>query len=92
MMALGLFLIGRRAAAGSAPFTFNGVKDRVCAGGSRLGQWLTWLTMRDFYAFAAVFFVVSGFTEAGLLAFTAAAAGWLGVVLFFMGTSTRQTA
>ena len=92
MMALGLFLIGRRAAAGSAPFTFNGVKDRVCAGGSRLGQWLTWLTMRDFYAFAAVLFVVTGFTEAGLIAFAVAAAGWLAVVLFVMGVPARQTA
>ena len=92
MMALGLFLIGRRAAAGSGPFTFNGVKDRVCAGGSRLGQWLTWLTMRDFYAFAAVLFVVSGFTEAGLLAFAAVAACWLAVVLFVMGVPSRQTA
>lgn len=92
MMTLGLFLIGRRAAAGAGPFTFNGVKDRVCAGGSRLGQWLTWLTMRDFYAFAAVLFVVSGFTEAGLLAFAAVAAGWLAVVLFVMGVPSRQTA
>jgi 1L-myo-inositol 1-phosphate cytidylyltransferase / CDP-L-myo-inositol myo-inositolphosphotransferase len=92
MMALGLFVIGRRAAKGPGPFTFNGVKDRVCAGGSRLGQWLTWLTMRDFYAFAAVVFVVSGFTEAGLLAFAAAAACWLAVVLFVMGVPSRQTA
>lgn len=92
MMALGLFIIGKRAAASAAPFTFNGVKDRVCAGGSRLGQWLTWLTMRDFYAFAAVLFVVSGFTEAGLIAFAAAAAGWLAVVLFVMRAPARQTA
>lgn len=92
MMALGLFLIGRRAAKGSGPFTFYGVKDRVCAGGSRLGQWLTWLTMRDFYAFAAVVFVVSGFTEVGLLAFAIAAAGWLAVVLFVMGVRAPQTA
>ena len=92
MMALGLFLIGRRAAKGAGPFTFNGVKDRVCAGGSRLGQWLTWLTMRDFYAFAAVVFVVSGFTEVGLLAFATAAAGWLAVVLFVVGVRAPQTA
>ena len=92
MMALGLFLIGRRAAAGPGPFTFNGVKDKVSAGGSRLGQWLTWLTMRDFYAFAAVLFVVSGFAEAGLLAFATVAAGWLAVVLFVLGVPSRQTA
>jgi 1L-myo-inositol 1-phosphate cytidylyltransferase / CDP-L-myo-inositol myo-inositolphosphotransferase len=91
MMAFGLFLIGRRAAKGPAPFSFNGVKDRVCAGGSRLGQWLTWLTMRDFYAFAAVFFVVSGYTEAGLLAFATAAVGWLAVVLFTLGVPARQS-
>lgn len=92
MMAFGLFLIGRRAAKGAGPFSFNGVKDRVCAGGSRLGQWLTWLTMRDFYAFAAVLFVVSGFAAAGLLAFAAVAAGWLAVVVSVMGVPARQTA
>jgi hypothetical protein len=39
-----------------------------------------------------VLFVVTGFTEAGLLAFAAAAACWLAVVLFTMVVPTRQTA
>ncbi len=81
MMALGLLLIGIRARRSARPFTFNGVKDRVGKTGSRLMQWLTWLTMRDFYAFAAVLFVVSGHAAAGLIAFAVVAAGWLAVVL-----------
>ena len=92
LMAAGLFLIGRQAAKSSAPFTFNAVKDHFRAGGSRLMQWLTWLTMRDFIAFAAVLFVVSGFTESGVLAFATVAAGWFAVVLVVMGVSSRRTA
>lgn len=92
MMGLGLFVIGRQAARSTGPFTFNAVKDHFSASGSRLMQWLTWLTMRDFFALAAVILVVAGLAEWGLLVFAIVAAGWLSVVLFVMGTATRQTA
>ncbi len=81
MMALGLSLIGIRARRSGNQFTFNGVKDHVGASGSRIMRWLTWLTMRDFYALAAVLFVIAGQAAAGLVAFGVVAAGWLAVVL-----------
>lgn len=82
MMAFGLLLIGGRARKRDRQFTFNGVKEHFEARQSPLMQWLTWLTMRDFYALAAVLFVVLGFTAAGLVAFGVVAAGWLLVVLW----------
>lgn len=92
LMALGLFLIGRQAGTDGTPFTFNAVKDHFRTSGSRLMQCLTWLTMRDFFAFAAVLFVVSGLAEAGLVIFATVAAGWLAVVLVVIGASSRQRA
>ena len=92
LMALGLWLIGRRAAKSGEPFTFNGVKDHFSARKSRLMQWLTWLTMRDFYAFAAVLFVLTGFTGPGLLAFAVVAAGWFAVVVTVTGAASPRTA
>ena len=90
MLALGLCLIGRQAANSEAPFTFNGVKERIGATGSHFAKWLTWLTMRDFYALAALIFVLSGFTEAGLLVFATVATGWLAVVLIVMNAPVRH--
>ena len=55
-------------------------------------QRLTWLTMRDFFAFAAVLFVVSGFANLGLVAFATVASGWFVVVLVVLGQAGRQTA
>ena len=81
MMAIGLFLIGRRARSGTGKFTFNAVKDHFRGPKSRPMQWLIWLTMRDFYALAAVLFVVTGFAAEGLVAFGVIASGWLVVVL-----------
>ncbi len=81
IMAFGLFLIGRRARSGTRKFTFNAVKDHFHGPQPRPMQWLIWLTMRDFYALAAVLFVVTGFAAEGLVAFGVIAAGWLVVVL-----------
>lgn len=89
MLATGLTIIGRRARASAGPFTFDGVKDRMRARGTRLGQWLIWLTMRDFLAFAAVVLVLLGWVEPALLAFSIVMAGWLVVVI---ATGLRQGA
>jgi len=80
-MTLGLALIGARAGKSGNQFTFNGVKEHFNSRDSALMQWLTWLTMRDFYAFAGMLFVVSGHASAGLVAFSVVAFGWLIVVL-----------
>ena len=81
LLAAGLTIIGSRARTSSAPFTFDGVKDRMRARGTRFGQWLIWLTMRDFLALASVVLVMLGWAEPALAAFSVVMAGWLAVVV-----------
>lgn len=81
MLTCGLCLIGLRARRGRAPFTFNEVKNRMHATGSRILRWLTWLTMRDFYALAAAVLIAAGVAHAAVEIFALVAAGWLIVVV-----------
>ena len=80
-MAIGLWLIGRRSARQAEGMTFNAVKDRVNRKPTRIGQWLTWLTMRDFYALAGAVLIAAGFAAFALFAFAVVALGWLVVVV-----------
>ncbi len=89
MLTGGLGLIGLRARRGSAPFTFNEVKDRMQATGSRALQWLTWLTMRDFYALAAAVLIAVGVVHAAVEIFAVVVAGWLVVVCATTARSVR---
>ena len=81
LLALGLTLIGRAARASKRPFTFNGVKERVGAGKSRVMTWLTWLIMRDFFALAAAVLIIVGLAPLAMFAFAVVTVGWLMVVL-----------
>lgn len=78
LLAVGLTLIGRAAKASKRPFTFNGVKERVGAGKSRV---MTWLTMRDFFALAAAVLIIVGLAPLAMFAFAVVTVGWLMVVL-----------
>lgn len=80
-MALGMLLLGLRSKAMGGPLTFNAVKDKFNTQPSKLRRWLTWLTMRDFYAFAGALLIVAGLAGLGLVMFAAVAAGWLVVVI-----------
>lgn len=80
-MALGLWLIGRRTAKQAEGMTFNAVKERVNRKPTMIGQWLTWLTMRDFYALAGAVLIAAGFAAFALFAFAVVALGWLVVVV-----------
>lgn len=79
LLSVGLLLIGRQARRTQGPFTFDAVKEHLAANPSRLKQWLTWLTMRDFYAAAAAIAVIGGFASQMLVLFAAAVAVWLAV-------------
>jgi 1L-myo-inositol 1-phosphate cytidylyltransferase / CDP-L-myo-inositol myo-inositolphosphotransferase len=81
IMALGLFLIGRRARRSEATFTFDGVKHHFKARRSWLSQMLIWLTMRDFIALGWLVGIILGMAAPGLVLFAAGAAIWLVVVL-----------
>ena len=52
-------------------------------------EWLTWLTMRDFFAFAGAVLIVAGLASFALYAFAIVAAGWLVVVI---GVMARHSA
>lgn len=84
MMALGLFLIGRRARRNDTAFTFDGVKTHFQARRSWFSQMLIWLTMRDFFALAWLVGILAGMAAPGLVLFSFGAAVWLCVVLFVL--------
>jgi 1L-myo-inositol 1-phosphate cytidylyltransferase / CDP-L-myo-inositol myo-inositolphosphotransferase len=84
IMAVGLFLIGRRARRSEATFTFDGVKHHFKARRTWLSQMLIWLTMRDFIALGWLVGITLGMAAPGLLLFAAGAAIWLIVVLFVL--------
>lgn len=84
ILALGLFLIGRRARRSKAAFTFDGVKQHFQARRSWLFQMLIWLTMRDFFALGWLVGIVAGVAAPGLMLFSFGAAIWLVVVLFVL--------
>jgi CDP-L-myo-inositol myo-inositolphosphotransferase len=83
-VAMGLFLIGRRAQTNPDTFSFDGVKDHFRKRRSRLFQLLIWLTMRDFFALAWLVVIVAGGAVGGLLLFSVGAVVWVGVVLFVL--------
>lgn len=80
-MGLGLWVLGRRSRNNAEGMTFNAIKDRFSQRPSRIKQWLTWLTMRDFYALAGAVLIATGFAAFALYAFAVVAACWLVVVL-----------
>lgn len=76
ILSLGMTLVGLRARQSEGPFTFDAVKDHFGTRPTRLKQWLTWLTMRDFYAAAAAVCVLAGLATPMLVVFAAAASIW----------------
>lgn len=91
LLLAGLILIGRRAKALNRPFTFDAVKDRFRANPTELKQWLTWLTMRDFYAAAAAACAIAGFAPQMLILFAAVVAGWFVVSVSVLASDSRKS-
>ena len=89
MLITGLTVIGLRSRDDREGLNFNAVKLHFSKRGSRVMQWLTWLTMRDFFAFAGAVLIVAGLAHFALYAFAIVAAGWLIVVIAVMA---RQSA
>jgi CDP-L-myo-inositol myo-inositolphosphotransferase len=80
-VALGLFLIGRRARRSSGAFTFDELKGHFQVRRSFLSQMIIWLTMRDFFALAWLVGILAGVAAPGIVLFSFGAAVWLIVVL-----------
>ncbi|MET0247941.1 MAG: CDP-alcohol phosphatidyltransferase family protein [Sphingomonas sp.] len=81
LLVTGLYLIGATARARGGPFTFDAVKQRVNARKSVIMQWLTWLTMRDFFAAACAVMIILDQAGIMLVLFAIVTAGWLLVTL-----------
>ena len=81
-LAFGTVLLGIAARRQHGGIDFNSVKQLVAPERSRVMQVLTWLTMRDFYAFAAAVLIVVGMVVPAVWAFAIMVAGWLVVVLY----------
>lgn len=92
LLSAGLIVIGRQAKRSGGSFTFNAIKDHFATTPSAFKQWLTWLTMRDFYAAAAALLVICGYGAEMIVLFAAAVAVWLAVsitVLTRAATSSK---
>ena len=89
MLATGLTIIGIGGPKNEAGLTFNAVKEHFSAERSRVMTWLTWLTMRDFFALAGAALILAGFAPQALIAFVVVTTGWLAVVMVVM---VRQAA
>ena len=78
----GTVLLGYNARRNRGVIDFNSVKQLTGGQNSPVMQVLTWLTMRDFYAFAALVLIGLGLVNAAVWAFAIIVAGWLIVVCF----------
>jgi CDP-L-myo-inositol myo-inositolphosphotransferase len=94
IFALGLFLIGRVAARGTQPFSFDIVKEKFRRGAASPGQIqlvqaVTFLTSRDFIALFFALMIAIGYAEHALALFALAATCWLAAVIWAL---TRRVA
>lgn len=88
ILATGTALLAWQSRCDGGAFTFDALKSRIGARPSRVRQWLVYMTMRDFYAFAAFVAIFAGFAQILMFAFATVAAGWF-AVLCTMLVSTR---
>jgi CDP-L-myo-inositol myo-inositolphosphotransferase len=88
IVALGLFVIGRRARRSSSGFSFDEVKSHFQAHHSFFSQLLIWLTMRDFFALAWLVGIVAGVAAPGVVLFSFGAAAWMIATLFVLRPRT----
>ncbi|MEZ5682108.1 MAG: CDP-alcohol phosphatidyltransferase family protein [Erythrobacter sp.] len=86
LLAMGNVILAWQSRRDGGAFTFDALKTRFRERPSRIKQWLTYITMRDFYALAACLAILSGLAQTLLFTFAGVAAGWLCVLcwtLFF---------
>lgn len=96
-LSIGLILLGASAMFSGRPINFDALKDVVRQHQSPLADWLIWLTMRDFLAFASASMVVFGYGYTFLQVFVVGSCLWLMAVIGFgyvnlvgIGTQTQR--
>ncbi|WP_369024946.1 CDP-alcohol phosphatidyltransferase family protein [Qipengyuania sp. RANM35] len=93
ILALGSAILAIQSRRDGGDLTFDALKTRFGQRPSAVRRWLTYITMRDFYAFAAFLAIVAGLATALLYVFLVVAIGWFVVLcwtLLTTSTSVRQ--
>lgn len=89
MLALGSSLLAIQSRRDGGAFSFDALKHRINRKPSRLKQLLIWITMRDFYAFAAFVAILAGWAAPLLMLFALVAAGWLATLCWMLARHRR---
>jgi phosphatidylglycerophosphate synthase len=90
-LALGSAILALQSRRDGGPFTFDALKSQFRQRPSRLKQALIYLTMRDFYAFAAFVAILAGAASQVLFAFAAVTIGWFAVLCWMLvGAASRR--
>ena len=84
LLAIGKVLLAREARRSGSDFTFDALKTKMTEKPSTIRQWLTWMTMRDFYALAACIAILIGAAKALMFAFAIVTAGWFVVLCMLL--------
>ena len=84
LLAIGKILLAREARRSGSDFTFDALKTKMTEKPSRIRQWLTWMTMRDFYALAACIAILIGAAKGLMFAFAIVTAGWFAVLCMLL--------
>jgi 1L-myo-inositol 1-phosphate cytidylyltransferase / CDP-L-myo-inositol myo-inositolphosphotransferase len=84
ILAAGSALLARQSRRDGGAFSFDALKHRMRERPSRARQLLIWMTMRDFYAFAAFVAILAGGASLLLIAFAIVAAGWFATLCWML--------
>lgn len=88
-LALGSGILALQSRQDGGAFTFDALKTRFREKPSRLKQWLTYITMRDFYALAACIGIVVGGAQPLLYVFAGVTIAWFAVLCWTLMMSRR---
>lgn len=89
ILALGSGILALQSRQDGGAFTFDALKTRFREKPSRLKQWLTYITMRDFYALAACIGIVLGGAQPLLYVFAGVAIAWFAVLCWTLIMARR---
>ncbi|MXO90867.1 CDP-alcohol phosphatidyltransferase family protein [Pontixanthobacter aquaemixtae] len=92
LLTFGSALLAIQSRRDGGPFTFDALKTRFREKPSPLKQWLTYITMRDFYAFAAFLAILAGGATYLLFAFATIASGWFVVLCWTLAQTNTASA
>ena len=90
ILALGSSILALQSRRAGGDFTFDSLKHQFREKPSRFKQALIYITMRDFYAFAAFVAILAGGAVPLLYIFAAVACAWFAVLCWAMAGTAKQ--